>query len=661
VGARGFSETFAPGLIAIPALAGRNVPEMGFGIAVGFMAMPPVRPPRPGEVGRMPPGLIAGGLIAGPGRVTPPAGVRIGGRTGGKGRGIGRITGGAVRTGDRHRWAAVSETAEVTQTIMRIAIVIDLNRSAINPPSTIPCRFVAWLWHNSSRDLCGGIAMASFRRQVMCCALPLLVMSFFAEVPAQGQRRRVGNIFQQMLKQAQEEARRRKTQPQRQQPAPYPMPETTQRQVATAPAAIAQCDSLAGHPDDPSRKGAGVLDENVDLVAALRECTQAVSLASAGDSARIMFQTGRVLWLAEEFEEAMPFLLDAAEANEPAAMAYIGDAYANGLGGAEQDLEIALAFYAQSAAAGFAPANAMADELAAELTTPDTREVQITAATAQAVNECDRLSAHPSDPKKLASGIPDASFDAPKAIAACAAATAKFPGTARLDYQYGRALYLDGQIETALPSLASAAEKGHAAAKAILGDIFLAGDAGQDQDFGAAYSYYSEAAAAGFAPAALAAAEIKKAVSVDASPTANSLLRLSCEVVWTHSAPSTGPMQIETAKFDIALNFETGKAKYSGGTVHVGDYSVFFIDRTYGFTGDESSLVIDTDKLGPEVRENNVTVNLNDGKIYMQQAFKVGEFFGASMFNFMTFDGYCGEKSAAPAAKKTSAPSKKKA
>ena len=92
VGASGLSETFAPCLIAIPPL-GRETPAIGFGSVVGLIAIAFGRPPKLGDVGRIPPGLAIGALIAGPGRTfgLPTLG-RTGGRIGGIGRGGGVLT-----------------------------------------------------------------------------------------------------------------------------------------------------------------------------------------------------------------------------------------------------------------------------------------------------------------------------------------------------------------------------------------------------------------------------------------------------------------------------------------------------------------------------------------------------------------------------------------
>ncbi|WP_372730964.1 hypothetical protein [Novosphingobium sp.] len=482
----------------------------------------------------------------------------------------------------------------------------------------------------------------------MLLALPFLGLSCLAEEPALAQRR--PNILQQLLERAQQEARRKRE-------APQPIQHRTvqqnkQRQVASPPSSVALCDNQASHPDDPMKRGVGISDEDVDLINALTACTQAVSEAQTADSPRIMFQTGRVLWLAEEFDEAMPFFLDAAEANEPAAMAYLGDAYANGLGGAVEDRETALTFYTQAAQAGFTPANEMANELAEELAQSEMPKVQIAEATPQQVNDCDRLAANPSDPKKLAPGVADASLDSSMAVAACDAATVKFPGTARLDYQYGRALYLDGELNAALPLLASSAEKGYAAAKAMLGDVYLEGLADQPQDFGAAYSFYKEASTGGYVPAAAQAKELEALLAPEQS-TIVKPLRLSCEVRLTHSGQMYDIIEQVNSPFSIELNFATNKVRQISETgPGFNDKTAFLAEPTNSFelASDGGSAKIQVNPFGRNAENAFMTIDFNDGKAYMHQRFEAASMLGFALSNSVFFEGYCGEQ-VAPAPK----------
>lgn len=394
---------------------------------------------------------------------------------------------------------------------------------------------------------------------------------------------------------------------------------------------------------------AGVSDEDINLIEALQNCSEAVATAEGLDSARLMFQTGRVLWLAEEFEEAMPFLLDAAEAGEPAAMAYLGDAYANGLGGAEEDRETALAFYTQAAAAGFLPADAMADELAAEMTETSMPEVQIATRTAQEVNECDRLAAHPADPRKNSPGVTDTVLDISKAVLVCAAATAKFPGIARLDYQYGRSLYLAGQQGEALPLLANAAEKGHAASKALLGDIFLEGTGGQQQDLGAAYAFYKEAAVGGYLPAAQLAKELEASFGTSQAA-GSSKLKLDCEATLTRTDQFFEPLEYKNAKFSFDLDFNTSMMRTTGDEIPaIGQKPIFNFNKDYSFSVDESTnrLSVNAEDLGPSVPDNVTNINFDDGKFYFRQVYQVGTLLGYPLLNALFLDGYCGERATA--------------
>lgn len=451
-----------------------------------------------------------------------------------------------------------------------------------------------------------------------------------------------GNILKRGVRDALERARRdrQQTRQPQQTSSPKVLAAPPPRAPVDESSAAAECDRLAGHPDDPLRKTEGVPDEDVDLVEALQNCSEAVATAQGADSTRLMFQTGRVLWLAEEFDEAMPFLLDAAEAQEPAAMAYLGDAYATGLGGAEEDLETALTFYTQAAAAGFSPADAMADELAAQMTEVDIPAVQIAASTEQEVNECDRLAAHPADPRKIAPGVADAALDTPKAVAVCAAATAKFPGIARLDYQHGRSLYLAGRQDEALPVLVSAAEKGSAAAKAVIADAYLEGVGGVDQDIGAAYAFYQEAAVGGFKPAAANVAELKASFEPAAGATVSNKMTLSCEVMATIFSHDRTPTDYFITKPILYIDFGKGEA-IVGGTIPKVEGKMLFSDNPYKLESSEDQIRFGSESLTEGSDSGTFIIDLNNGEVSYFQQFVYGSAFGFTINNSIELEGYC--------------------
>lgn len=481
--------------------------------------------------------------------------------------------------------------------------------------------------------------MSNVSKCLAIWGLPLLALAISSPAAAQ-------NEFRNIIKQGLRDAQRQRTI--RRQPAnagsqmmPQRSIKDTRRPEIARQSKVSDCDAAAAHPDDPQKVTEGVPDEDIDLVAALEQCTQAIPLASSSEMPRIMFQTGRVLWLAEEFEEAMPFLLDAAEAGEPAATAYLGDAYANGLGGAEEDLETALAFYTQAAAAGFLPADAMADELATEMAEPSAAPVQIAAATAHEVNDCDRLAAHPADPRKIATGVTDDVMDVNKAIAICAAAAAKFPGNARLDYQHGRSLFLAGRENEALPILATAAEKGSAAAKATIADAYLVGIGGLDQDIGAAYAYYQEAATGGFKPAAANVAELKASFSPEVSTSSSSAkMTLSCEVLATISAPNGEPADYFVTKPIIYIDFQKGDAAV-GGLILTVDGKPLFGDDPYEIQNSDDQIRFESESLGDDREGGTFIIDTNNGEVSYYQKYLFTQMFGFPLKNTLELEGYC--------------------
>ena len=86
----------------------------------------------------------------------------------------------------------------------------------------------------------------------------------------------------------------------------------------------------------------------------------------------------------------------------------------------------------------------------------------------EAVTRCDELAADPHDPQRVASGVLYFDVDPAAAIPACKAALEAEPGSARLQSQYGTALFRDHRREEALVWFRKAAAQGYAAAESDL-------------------------------------------------------------------------------------------------------------------------------------------------------------------------------------------------
>ena len=84
----------------------------------------------------------------------------------------------------------------------------------------------------------------------------------------------------------------------------------------------------------------------------------------------------------------------------------------------------------------------------------------LTAAASAEVTECDRLTANPPDPDRVAEGVPRSQIDLPTAIAACKTALAAEPDVARFAYQLGRVYFYDGDVPQALNYMGRAADQG---------------------------------------------------------------------------------------------------------------------------------------------------------------------------------------------------------
>ncbi|MEW8326386.1 MAG: tetratricopeptide repeat protein [Candidatus Thiodiazotropha sp.] len=114
-----------------------------------------------------------------------------------------------------------------------------------------------------------------------------------------------------------------------------------------------KCDEHAAHPDDPGRWASGVIEEELVPGPSVQFCTDAVS--EFPGTARFHFQLGRALLNANQYDQAIEALAEAANLDYGPAYAYLADIYRFGLLG-EPDIDTALAYYDISIASGFTPA-----------------------------------------------------------------------------------------------------------------------------------------------------------------------------------------------------------------------------------------------------------------------------------------------------------------
>ena len=119
----------------------------------------------------------------------------------------------------------------------------------------------------------------------------------------------------------------------------------------------------------------------------------------------------------------------------------------------------------------------------------------------QEVHPCDEVAAHPSDKQKWGKGLTDQDLSPPRAIKLCNDALKQYPDTPRFHFQLGRALWLSQKFDEAVSHFAAAAEKGHAAAHAFLGDAYQTGLGGLGTNQERAIQSYEVAARGGFDPA----------------------------------------------------------------------------------------------------------------------------------------------------------------
>lgn len=119
--------------------------------------------------------------------------------------------------------------------------------------------------------------------------------------------------------------------------------------VAAQSLAADACDALAGHPEEPGHEGRGVEWGQVNAIPATLACRMA--LAENPNSPEILYRLARTLMQVEQYDEALPMVLRAAEAGYgPAETAY-GTAFM-GNQGVEIDYAVALHWLTRAADSG---------------------------------------------------------------------------------------------------------------------------------------------------------------------------------------------------------------------------------------------------------------------------------------------------------------------
>jgi len=116
------------------------------------------------------------------------------------------------------------------------------------------------------------------------------------------------------------------------------------------------------------------------------------------------------------------------------------------------------------------------------------------------LTDCDRLTAHPWDPQKLAEGIYWNKVPAGRAVSACRLAVRTNPNPRNM-YQFARALAKSREFSEAADWYKKSASQGYVQAQYSLGDAYEFGE-GVQMNYVLAQSWYKKAAAQGYTHAA---------------------------------------------------------------------------------------------------------------------------------------------------------------
>ena len=163
------------------------------------------------------------------------------------------------------------------------------------------------------------------------------------------------------------------------------------------------------------------------------------------------------------------------------------------------------------------------------------------------VHDCDRLAANPHDPVRMGDGVELDQIQVEEAVRTCQRALEAYPGTARFEYQLGRAFQRKESYGEALTHFRSAADKAYAAAMNNLGLMYAQGR-GVAKDDTQAVRWYRTAADKGDAIAMRRLGRVYLDGSGVAQDDAQS-------VRWYHKAADKGDAN---AMFHLGVVYENG-------------------------------------------------------------------------------------------------------
>src|SRR5262249_581225 len=113
------------------------------------------------------------------------------------------------------------------------------------------------------------------------------------------------------------------------------------------------------------------------------------------------------------------------------------------------------------------------------------------------IHDCDRLAAHPLDPRRVVPGVDWDHLDSGKAVSACQEAVRAFPNEMRFAYQLARAVDRGGDAGPAFPMYRFLPNEGYAAAELAVGLMYNDGVGGVAADAGTAAGWFRQAAERG--------------------------------------------------------------------------------------------------------------------------------------------------------------------
>ncbi|MGB4867272.1 MAG: hypothetical protein WBP38_15405, partial [Hyphomicrobium sp.] len=232
------------------------------------------------------------------------------------------------------------------------------------------------------------------------------------------------------------------------------------------------------------------------------------------------------------------------------------------------------------------------------------------------VTECDRLAAEPGDPFKMVDGVAVESVQADLALEACIAALEHDPANARLKFQLGRVLSLQGADEQARGFLEAAASENYAASSVALGDLELLKDGRE----AAALAHYKKAVANGYLylQERISALESLNEPNYSSGIPSSGRVTLACSYVFEQS-DRNGTVDSGSSEAEISLNLNDRVAQFSDNVITFRNVPLVAANVNHEFDDQSEFIRIKVDNIGGDDNDRYLQIKKTTFELYHLQ------------------------------------------